>query len=139
MNPINSVVIEDDPLQMEILCDLITSSFPHINIVGKGGLFSEGVNLIRTHQPDLVFLDIDLPDRSGFDMLDELNDMKFDVIFVTAHEKYALEAHQYATIGFLIKPVSKEKLAFALKKIKESTHHDTFGVQVQQLLHNFRN
>ena len=134
-----AVIIEDDPLQMLIISDLISDSFPQIEIVGKGGLSSEGVMMIRSLKPDLVFLDLDLPDKTGFEMLNELQEIHFDVIFVTAHEKYALEAHQYDSLGYLIKPVTKQKLTASLKRIKEQGIQKDLGTQFQHLLQSVRN
>jgi len=136
---IKAVIIEDDPFQMRLLSDLLAESFPQINIAGKAGLSSEGVLLIREQLPELVLLDIDLPDKSGFEMLQELQDMQFDVIFVTAHEKYALKAHQFDTMGYLIKPINREKLEVALKKITDKRTRNNFGEQFHNLLHSVRN
>ena len=136
---IRTVIIEDDSFQMSILCDLVKESFPQLTVVGTGALSSEGVSIIRKEKPELVLLDIDLPDQTGFEMLQELSDMHFDVIFVTAHEKYALKAHQFDSMGYLIKPITKTKLDVALKKFSGKSAHPNMGTQFQNLLFSMRN
>jgi two-component system LytT family response regulator len=134
-----SVIIEDDPFHLEVLSDLLKGSFQDIKILGTGGLSSEGVKLVRSARPDLVFLDIDLPDKSGFEMLEELKDEVFDVIFVTAHEKYALQAHRFDSVGFLLKPITRESLESALEKFKSKRNRHRQGDAFVDLIHEFRN
>ncbi len=134
-----AVIIEDDPFHLEILRDILTDELPQITIIGQSNLCSEGIHLIRTVKPELVFLDIDLPDKSGFEMLEELSNESFDVIFVTAHEKYALKAHQFDSVGYLIKPIDKIELKKAVDKLTSRPHSRMQGNDFTSLLQSFRN
>lgn len=134
-----AVIIEDDPFHLEILSDLIREEFPQITIEGHGALCSEGIKLIRNLKPELVFLDIDLPDKSGFEILEELTDISFDVVFVTAHEKYALKAHQFDSVGYLMKPISKKEMKQVLERIISKSHKKLRGNDFSSLLQSFRN
>ncbi len=134
-----AVIIEDDPFHLEVLTDLIEKEFPQITIVGSGRLSEEGVRLVRSLKPDLVFLDIDLPDKSGFEMLEELPDESFDIVFVTSHEKYALQAHQFDSIGYLIKPINRDELVQVINKFTGKAHKRLQGNDFSSLLHSFRN
>jgi two-component system LytT family response regulator len=135
----NAVIIEDDPFHLEILRDLLKEEFPQISVIGQGGLWSEGVRLVRSLHPDLVFLDIDLPDKSGFEVLEELSDQQFDVVFVTAHEKYAVQAHQFDSVGYLIKPIHRDDLRQVIKKLTTKVHKRIQGNDFTSLLQTFRN
>ncbi|HEX5001594.1 MAG TPA: LytTR family DNA-binding domain-containing protein [Bacteroidia bacterium] len=136
---LTTVIIEDDPFQLELLCDFLKAHFPEIHIQGKAGLSSEGVKLIRRLQPELVLLDIDLPDKTGFEMLDELHDQVFDVIFITSHKDYALTAHQYNSSGYLVKPVTKPALEQALKKLTDKQVRQNFGNQFARYINTLKN
>lgn len=128
---LKTVIIEDDPFQMEIISDLLSGSFPSVKIISKAFNAKDGIEQISKGRPDLVFLDIDLPDRSGFEVLQELRGHFFDIIFVTAHEKFALNAYQYDAISFLIKPVKKEDISNALNKLNQK-RRDQYSVQQVQ-------
>ena len=134
-----AIIIEDDPFHLEILKDLIREEFPHITLAGNGGLHSDGVRLIRSVKPDVVFLDIDLPDKSGFEILEDLSGESFDVIFVTSHEKYAVQAHQFESIGYLIKPISRDELKRVVNKLTSKAHNRLQGNDFTTMLHAFRN
>jgi two-component system LytT family response regulator len=136
---LKTVVIEDDPLQMEMMCDLLESSFPSIKVISKAYNAAEGIRQVMEGKPELVFLDIDLPDKSGFEILKELPDHFFDFIFVTAHEKFAIVAYQYDAISFLVKPLRKEALKLALEKLKQKRKNQYSVLQVQGLIENLKN
>ena len=136
---LKTVVIEDDPLQMEMMCDLLETSFPSVNVISKAYNASEGIAQVIEGKPELVFLDIDLPDKSGFQILKELPDHFFDFIFVTAHEKFAVDAYQYDAISFLLKPLSKESMQQALEKLKQKRKSQYSLQQVQGIIDNLRN
>lgn len=113
-----AVIIEDDAMCMEALCDLLEASFPDIHLEASCTTAEEGILLVRKHKPDLVLLDINLPLKSGFEMLEELKDMSFSTIFTTSFEKHALKAHDYDSVCFIAKPVTRNALSKSLEKIK---------------------
>lgn len=130
---LKAVIIEDTMLQMEMLRDIV-SDFPFVKITACAASASEGVTLITETKPDFIFLDVDLPDKTGFEMLHELKDHSFDVIFTTAHEKYALVAHQYDSISFLIKPVTRESLEEALDRLQRKRKNQYAAEQMHEVL-----
>jgi two-component system, LytTR family, response regulator len=135
---LKTIIVEDDPLSMEMLCDLIEDFFPQLQIVERCNLSASAIRQIRQLQPDLVLLDIDLPDQTGLKMLEDLDTYDFDVIFITAHEKYALDAHQFESSGYLVKPVSKTLLENALKRVKSKKQKIHFGEQLRQFQKQLR-
>ena len=84
-----ALIIEDEQKSREMLANLIKKNFVEVTIVGQGKNVAEGVELITTLQPDLVFLDISMPDGTGFDVLEKVQGLKFEIIFTTATDKHA--------------------------------------------------
>jgi len=130
---IRTTIIEDDPFQMEIMSDLL-ETFPSIKIVSKAFNAAEGISQVIKDKPELVFLDIDLPDKSGFEILKEVPDHFFDFIFVTAHERFAIDAHKYDAISFLLKPLTEQAMSVALDKLNQKRKNQYSVHQVQSII-----
>src|SRR5438128_2730653 len=114
---IKAVIIEDEVKSRELLNTLITKHCDGVNIVATAENVETGVAAIRKHSPQIIFLDISMPDGSGFDLLSKVQDMKFDVIFTTATDKYALKAIKYSALDYLLKPIDVEELKSAVNKM----------------------
>ncbi|HNS18831.1 MAG TPA: LytTR family DNA-binding domain-containing protein [Bacteroidales bacterium] len=111
-----ALIVEDDPLSALKLKDLITDHFPHIRVIGIAQSLQEAKTLLKCITIDLLFLDIELPDGNGFDLLSPMPEVHFEVIVTTAHSKYALEAIRNSALDFLVKPVTQDDLAHALER-----------------------
>lgn len=116
---INAVIIEDEKKSAEALAQLLLRHCPEIRLLGKAENVKQGTDLICKQKPELVFLDVMMPDGSGFDVLEKLSDLKFEVIFTTAHEKFAMKAIKYSALDYLLKPMDPEELKAAVKKVSE--------------------
>lgn len=118
-----ALIIEDEQKSREMLATLIKKNFSEVTLVGEGKNVAEGVELIKTLQPDLVFLDISMPDGTGFDVLEKVQGLKFEIIFTTATDKHALKAIKYSACDYLLKPIDIEELKVAIEKVlsKKST------------------
>jgi len=112
---IKAIIIDDERLARNELRKLL-SDFPEIEIVAEGANANEGLEKIETINPDLVFLDIQMPGKTGFDMLAEL-DKAPHVIFTTAYDEYALKAFEVNALDYLLKPVEPRRLADAIQKL----------------------
>jgi len=112
-----ALIIEDEQKSREMLAALIKKNFPTINVVGLGKNVEEGVALIKSLQPDLLFLDISMPDGTGFDVLEKVQGLKFDIIFTTATDKHALKAIKYSACDYLLKPIDVDELKIAVDKL----------------------
>jgi two-component system, LytTR family, response regulator len=119
MMRINTVIIEDEKNSRELLKNIITSDCPEINIIGEAENVTSGVETIKRLNPQLIFLDISMPDGTGFDLLSQLGNQKLDVIFTTATDKFAIKAIKYSAVDYLLKPLDVEELKLAVKKIAE--------------------
>jgi two-component system, LytTR family, response regulator len=118
---IRALVIDDEPLARSNVLLLLQKN-PEIEIVGQCGSALEGLDAIRKHHPDLVFLDVRMPEYDGFDILEMLGrDAPTAVIFVTAYDQYAIKAFDTGALDYLLKPFSNARFARALDRAKERT------------------
>ncbi len=134
---IRAIIIDDERLARNELRKLLID-FPEIEVVAEGANANEGLEKIETINPDLVFLDIQMPGKTGFDMLAEL-DKAPHVIFTTAYDEYALKAFEVNALDYLLKPVEPGRLADAIQKLhiqeeKEQTINGEVSVN-REMLH----
>jgi two-component system, LytTR family, response regulator len=133
---INALLVEDDADSRLIAITYITKYFPEVKITGEALSVKEGLELIEIHKPDLVFLDIELPDGTGFDLLRSVGEKSFEVIFITAFNSYAIEAFRYSAVDYLLKPLSISDLKDALQKVKEKIQGKIFSQHWINLAYN---
>jgi len=112
-----AIIIDDERLARNELRKLL-QEFPEVEVIGEAANANEGIDKIESLSPDLVFLDIQMPGKSGFDLLTELEKAPH-VIFVTAYDEYALKAFEVNALDYLMKPVEPKRLADALMKLKQ--------------------
>lgn len=106
MKKVSCVVIDDEPDSRDLIVSYIDEFVTSLSVMGQAGDVASGVELIKNQKPELVFLDISMPDGSGFDLLEQLDTIDFSLVFVTAFEQYAIKAFDYAAISYLMKPIS---------------------------------
>lgn len=123
--PLQCLLVDDEPLALKRL-ERLLESHPEVQVVGKISRPSEAVVQIDALQPDLVFLDIQMPGMSGFDVLAKVKRQPM-VIFVTAYDRYALEAFEVNSIDYLLKPVQRERLDKAIQKLVQLRSQATSG------------
>lgn len=116
---IKTLIIDDEPDAVLALELILTRFCPYIEIKGKAHNAIEGLKLINTQKPHLVFLDVDMPNGSGFDLLESLPEKNFLVVFVTAYNEYAIKAFKVNAIDYLLKPADIEEVMAAANKAKE--------------------
>lgn len=113
-----AIIIDDERLARNELKKLL-QDFPEVEVIGEAANADEGIDKIETLSPDLIFLDIQMPGKTGFDMLTEL-DRAPHVIFTTAYDEFALKAFEVNALDYLMKPVEVKRLADALNKLKQA-------------------
>jgi two-component system LytT family response regulator len=114
----NCIIIDDETHCIKTLTKLLETNFPEIRFIDTCSDSTKAYDLIQQHQPDFIFLDIEMPKLNGFDLLAKFDPLYFDVIFTTAYDSYAIKAIKYSALDYLLKPVGKEELAFAIQKLK---------------------
>lgn len=118
---IRSVVIDDEQSARNILSSICKEHFHEaISMVGEADDVESGLELIVKHKPDLVFLDVKMPQGSGFDLLERLDRLDFEVIFITAYDQFALKAFQFSAFGYLLKPIKIQEIRLVIDRLKAS-------------------
>ncbi len=117
---ISCILLDDESKALKMLTKKIKKNFPDLDILGAFQEPEEAIEAIKQLQPDLVFLDIAMPNMSGFDVLSKFNEPAFEVIFVTAYDSYAIQAIRHSAIGYIVKPIDDEALSEAIEKAKEN-------------------
>lgn len=124
---IRAILVDDERLARAELKKLL-AEFPEIEVIAEAANASEGIDKIENLNPDLVFLDIQMPGKTGFEMLAELNRAP-DVIFTTAYDEYALKAFEVNALDYLLKPVEPKRLADAIQKFHGQEERESNGFQ----------
>jgi len=134
MSNIRAILIDDEEKALEGLQIKVTRFFPEIEILETVTSPEKAVDLINKLKPNLVFIDIEMPVLSGFDVLSKINNPDFEIIFVTAYSNYAIEAIQHCAIGYIVKPIDNEELKHAVKiAIKNINQKTAFEKNLQLL------
>ncbi len=119
MEKITAVIVDDEPEARDIIESLL-SDFSDIHVLAKEDSVKKAVKSIREYDPDLVFLDIDMPQKNGFDLVREIKNLELNptIIFVTAYNQYAIEAIKHAAFDYLVKPVDIDDLTETIERYK---------------------
>ena len=115
---IRVVLVDDEDHVRENLRNILKYNFNNLEVVGEGDSVESATKIIKETTPDVVFLDVDLSDGSGFNVLDNIGFLNFHVIFITAFNEYAIKAFRYNALDYLLKPIDIEQLEMAISKIE---------------------
>ena len=135
----NAVIIDDDPRVIHTVTQLLISNFKHIDIKATANTIEDGLKIIQSNNPDLAFLDINLPDGTGFDLLKQLGQVSFKVIFITGHEEYAVQAFKFSAFDFILKPIDLDELSKTIAKAEEALIQEEENLKIRALLENMEN
>jgi len=135
---ITAIIIDDEAKGRLALRQKLQSYCPEVKILEEAVDGMEAIPLIEKHQPQLIFLDIEMPRMNGFEMLNAINKKDFHIIFTTAYDQYAIKAIKYAAFDYLLKPVDIEELKNCIAKIN-TTKNDQTKNQIELLQQNIRN
>ena len=138
---ITAILIDDDTNLRKGMKTLLSRYSPTIHIIGEADSLETGIALLLEEQPQVVFLDIHLGDGTGFDLLEEINKrgkLNFQIVFITAHEQYAIKAFRFSALDFLLKPVDPEELEKVIGKIKNVLGKSDSVAHIDLLLENIR-
>jgi two-component system LytT family response regulator len=128
---LNSIIVEDEATSREILRNYLKKYCPNVHILGEASNVDEALVLIRSHELDLVFLDVEMPYGNAFDLLDKVGDINFETVFVTAYNHYAMDALNAHASYYLMKPISIDELIKAVDYVTEiKTKEDALQDQV---------
>lgn len=132
---LRTLIIDDEQHIRESLTYLLGNVCPQVKLVGEADGVATGIRAIREKLPELVLLDIKMNDGTGFDLLNHFDSIDFKVIFVTAYEKYAVEAFGFSAVDYILKPVNPEKLSEAVNRAQQIVQQ-SFNLQLNTLKEN---
>lgn len=134
----HALIIDDEEHCREALQQLIADYFPEVHLTEICSNPQDGIAAIKKHNPDLVFLDVEMPGMTGFELLQQLPEITFALIFSTAYDKYAVRAFKASALDFLLKPVGKEDLTEALSKVRARIKKESPVKQLEVLYENMK-
>jgi two-component system, LytTR family, response regulator len=131
---LSTIIIDDEQNNIDNLSVLLRTYCPQVTILATALNADEGEKIILQNNPDLVFLDIQMPNKNGFDMLKSLNKLSFDIIFVTAFDQYGIQAVKFSAIDYLLKPINIEDLKSAVQKVIQKNTQKKHNLQLENLI-----
>jgi two-component system LytT family response regulator len=133
------MLVDDEPRGLSSLRRLLELYCPEVKIVGECQDSRSAVEATAVLEPELVFMDIAMPDKNGFDLLNELSPVHFEIIFVTAHNEYTIQAFKYSAVDYLLKPVEEDLLIEAVRRAAQRISNKASVHQVETFLYNLHN
>lgn len=131
---ISAIIVDDEKEARDLLADLIREN-TDLEVIAKDSNVRDALNTITSHQPDIIFLDIDMPGQDGFDLAREIKELGIEttIIFVTGFNEYAIQAFKYAAFDYLLKPVDIEELQKTIQRYKVDKHKQCLGKNLEKL------
>lgn len=117
-NHISCIITDDEPKMVELLSDTLGELFPEIEIIGRYSNWKSALSGVKSNPADILFLDISMPEKTGFDLLELVPNLKSEVIFVTAHTEFAIEAFNFEVCGYILKPINEKMLVKTVERAK---------------------
>lgn len=130
---ITAIIVDDEQSARDILSNLLARFCPEICILESHSNLTDGVEAIKRLQPQIVFLDIEMPNYAGYEIVHFFDEMPFDIIFITAYDKYALRAFEISAVDYLLKPIEVERLKASIQKLGDKLRVQTESEQYKLL------
>jgi len=131
---IRAVIIDDEKNNIETIVSLLKQHELPVAVVGSATNADEGINVITASNPDLLFLDIQMPGKNGFEVLKALPHHQFEVVFVTAFDQYGIQAVKFSAIDYLLKPIDPEELKASVSKVEAKLNKKKANLQLENLM-----
>ena len=135
---IRTVVIEDEDHSRKLMLAMLHEHHRQLHVVAEAGSVKEGLKAITDQKPDLVFLDIELQSETSFEILEQLPEINFELVFTTAFDHYALRAIKFCAIDYLLKPIDLNDLRIAIAKVEKRLNRQYLNKNLEVLLHNIK-
>lgn len=135
---IRTVIIDDEPHATKSLEILLSEDCPQVQVIASFNHPAEALIFLRSNQIDLLFLDIDMPFMNGFELLNRLAPINFNIIFVTAYDQYAIKAFKFSAFDYLLKPVDEVELINSVRKLENESKRSTQNSNFEHLLEVFK-
>lgn len=135
---IKAIIVDDEQRSRETLNGLIDRYCPEVFVIAQATGCKDGIEKTKKFDPDIVFLDIQMPDGSGFNFLEAFDKFNFEVIFTTAHDQYAIMAIKYSALDYLLKPVDPDELKIAINTFLQKKDKGQINKNIKVLLDNIK-
>lgn len=136
---IKALIIDDESHAREGLSNVISQYCQEISVVGFGENVDDAIDLIHKHSPDLIFLDVEMPNGNGFTLFDKIKNPQFETIFVTAYEEFAIKAFRFAALDYLTKPIDFRELQDSIERLKSKQKIELKEQRIELLIENLSN
>jgi len=133
---ITSIIVDDERNGRENLAGILSGHCPQINLAGQASCVAEAISMIRQFQPQLIFLDIEMPGGNGFKLLEAFDSYPFEVIFVTAYDHYAIKAIRFSAADYILKPVNLNELTDAVERVSRRIQEKQENERIKFLQQN---
>ncbi|MES2648167.1 MAG: LytTR family DNA-binding domain-containing protein [Bacteroidota bacterium] len=133
MKSLKALIVEDNAFMATVLHDMLKQNATGITVTGIAKTGKEAISLIRSLEPNVVFLDIELPDMTGFELLQEIENINFQTVFTTSHSHYAIRAFRFNALDYLVKPIKESELDETIKRLLRSVNN---SIEVKTALSN---
>ena len=138
MKNIRAIIVDDEPRGQNALLKLLEQNCPDVEVISTCSSADEAIERIRELHPDLLFLDIAMPGKTGLDLLQEIGESDFEIIFITAHNNYMVQAFQFSAVDYLLKPVEESLLTAAVKRAQKRIESKSGNKPLETFLHNIQ-
>lgn len=133
---IRAIIIDDEKASRDTLNGLLNRYCKNVEIIDQADGYRTGIDSINKNKPDIIFLDIQMPDGSGFQLLEQIPEINFEVIFTTAYDQYAIKAIKYSALDYLLKPILPDDLIDAVEKAEQKQSKSSTNNNIKVLLNN---
>lgn len=135
---LKAVIVEDEKASRETLMNYLSRYCPTVEVCATADSVNAGLAVIRQHNPDLVFLDVEMPYGNAFDLLEQVEEPTFETVFVTAYDQYALKALNFSASYYLLKPIDIDELVAAVEKVQKSRMKEKDSLHTRVLVENLQ-
>ncbi len=135
---LKAIIVEDEPVSRETLRNYIGKYCKQVHIAGEAESVKTGLESIKRHKPDLIFLDVEMPYGNAFDLLDQVEERNFETIFVTAYDHYAMKALNFSASYYILKPIDIDELVKAVEMVAEKKETKEHALRTNILIDNIR-
>ncbi len=134
MDTIRAIIVDDEESARNVLSNLLQHFCESVSVLAQCSNLLEGVNAIQKYQPDVVFLDVKMPNYAGYEIVNFIEDIDFEIIFVTAYDQYAIKAFELSALDYLLKPINRVRLADAVEKVRSKVDNTRKIEQLKVLI-----
>jgi len=136
---IKAIIIDDEEKSRATISAILKLHCKDVSVIAQAEDVESGLEAIIQHPPDLILLDVKMPDGTGFDLLQRLDSVSFKIIFITAFEEYAIKAFKFSALDYIIKPVDPNELVSGIAKATQTVEKEKFSLQLEAFMANINN